>query len=92
MRPPPPSETPVATGEIAAVSGPITDGTVLQRAPEDVGGLLDTSKGWTLRIPGPDEAGGAAAKAMASQQTKAVPAPATAAAAAGTAATQVASR
>src|SRR5690349_15579048 len=74
MRPPPPSEAPVATAEIAAVAGPITDGTVLQRAPDDVGGLLDTSKGWTLHIPGPDEAGGAAAKAMASQQTKAVPA------------------
>ncbi|HEY6661955.1 MAG TPA: cell wall hydrolase [Sphingomicrobium sp.] len=92
MRPPPPSEAPLATAEIAAVPGPITDGTVLQRAPDDVGGLLDTSKGWTLHIPGPDEAGGAAAKAMASQQTKASPAPATAAAAAGTAGTQVASR
>ena len=39
----------------AAVTGPITDGTVLKRAPNDVGGLLDTSKGWTLHIPGPEE-------------------------------------
>jgi hypothetical protein len=38
------------------------------RAPEDVGGLLDPSKGWTLNIPGPDESGGAAAQALAAQQ------------------------
>ena len=43
-------------------------GPPIARAPEDVGGLLDTSKGWTLHIPGPDEAGGAAAKTIASQQ------------------------
>jgi spore germination cell wall hydrolase CwlJ-like protein len=88
LRPPPPSNTPMTSAEIAAVAGPITDGTVLQRAPDDVGGLLDTSKGWTLHIPGPDESSGAAAKAMASQQSK----PAPAAAAAGDAGTQVASR
>ena len=35
------------------VAGPVTDGTVMKRAPDDVGGLLDTSKGWTLHIPGP---------------------------------------
>jgi spore germination cell wall hydrolase CwlJ-like protein len=35
---------------------------------DDVGGLLDTSKGWTLHIPGPDESGGAA-KTIASQQS-----------------------
>lgn len=55
-----------------------TDGTTVQlaqadipppfaHAPEDVGGLLDTSKGWTLHIPGPDESSGAAAKAIAEQ-------------------------
>ena len=42
------------------ISGPITDGTQLGRAPNDVGGLLDTSKGWTLSIPMPDEAASAA--------------------------------
>ncbi len=35
--------------------GPVTDGTLLKRAPNDVGGLLDTSKGWTLNIPMPGE-------------------------------------
>ena len=79
------------TGELAAAPGPVTDGTVLQRAPNDVGGLLDTSKGWTLSIPGPEE-GGSAARLIASQQAKpAAPAPAKVAVAA-TAGTQVASR
>jgi hypothetical protein len=43
-------------------------GPQIARAADDVGGLLDTSKGWTLHIPGPDESGGAAAKTIASQQ------------------------
>ena len=45
----------VDSATIAAVDGPITDGTMLKRAPNDVGGLLDTSKGWTLTIPMPGE-------------------------------------
>ena len=49
-------------------------GPPIAHAPDDVGGLLDTSKGWTLHIPGPDEIGGAAAKAIAAQQDKAAPA------------------
>jgi hypothetical protein len=39
----------------------------VSRAPDDVGGLLDTSKGWALHIPGPDESDGAA-KTIAAQQ------------------------
>jgi spore germination cell wall hydrolase CwlJ-like protein len=59
------------TPEIAqAAPGPITDGTVLQRAPNDVGGLIDTSKGWTPSIPDPNETEGAAAKAIAAQEKK----------------------
>lgn len=50
--------------------GPITDGTQLHRAPNDVGGLLDTSKGWTLNIPMPDEAS-AAARRVAERQSRA---------------------
>ena len=46
-----------------AVSGP-----PVARAPDDVGGLLDTSKGWTLNIPGPDDSGGSAARVLAAQQ------------------------
>jgi spore germination cell wall hydrolase CwlJ-like protein len=53
-------------GEII-VSGPITDGTQLHRAPNDVGGLLDTTKGWTLSIPSPAEAGSAAQRIAATQ-------------------------
>ena len=56
------------------VAGPITDGTQLGRAPTDVGGLLDTSKGWTLSIPMPTESGSAAQRITQSQ--KAAPAPA----------------
>jgi hypothetical protein len=49
----PDGELPV--GEEVVATGPITDGTVLKRAPNDVGGLLDTSKGWTLNIPLPGD-------------------------------------
>jgi spore germination cell wall hydrolase CwlJ-like protein len=75
MRPPMPANQP-AGESIAAVVGPITDGTVLKHAPDDVGGLLDTSKGWTLSIPGPDETNGTAAKLIAAQEHKPAPAPA----------------
>lgn len=56
------------------VAGPIVDGTVLHRAPNDVGGLLDTSKGWTLSIPMPNEARSATQQIAASQSAPA-PAP-----------------
>ena len=51
----------------AIAGGPVTDGTVLKRAPNDVGGLLDTSKGWTLTIPDPANLP-AAARTIAAQQ------------------------
>ena len=86
MRPPKPVGQPLMISAVAEVAGPITDGTVLKRAPDDVGGLLDTSKGWTLHIPGPDEANGAA-KLVATQEGK--PAAPAVAAADGT---EVASR
>ncbi len=56
------------------VSGPITDGTQLQRAPNDVGGLLDTTKGWTLNIPMPTEAGSAAQRIARQQAPSSEPA------------------
>ncbi|HVL29155.1 MAG TPA: cell wall hydrolase [Sphingomicrobium sp.] len=62
-----------ADGGEVSVAGPITDGTVLKRAPNDVGGLLDTSKGWTLSIPMPNESSSAARRVAESQ---AAPAPA----------------
>jgi len=76
---------------VESPTGPITDGTVLKRAPDDVGGLLDPSKGWTLSIPDPTQAEGGATKTVASQEAK--PANTTTAAAPSTpAVTQVASR
>jgi hypothetical protein len=54
------------TVEEAVARGPVTDGTILKRAENDVGGLLDVSKGWTLNIPGPDA--GSATTAIAAQQ------------------------
>jgi spore germination cell wall hydrolase CwlJ-like protein len=39
-----------------------------RRAPEDVGGRLDVTKGWTLSIPLPSETGGRFADAMRSQE------------------------
>ena len=74
-------------------AGPITDGTVLHRAPDDVGGLLDTSKGWTLNIPMPSDASSAAQAVAAQQHSPAGPtAPASTPVAALASAAQVASR
>ena len=66
MRPPPPVAASVddpAGLEATTVAGP-----PIARAPNDVGGLLDPSKGWTLNIPGPGDSDGSAAKLIASQQ------------------------
>ncbi|MEO8547611.1 MAG: cell wall hydrolase [Sphingomicrobium sp.] len=46
-------------------------GPPIARADNDVGGLLDVSKGWTLHIPGPDEIAAATSRALAGQQAKA---------------------
>ena len=45
-----------ASGGIAGVHAPVA-GPPVARAANDVGGLLDTSKGWTLSIPTPAEIG-----------------------------------
>jgi spore germination cell wall hydrolase CwlJ-like protein len=85
---PPPHAGGVA-GTTANVNLPlIPSGPPIARAPNDVGGLLDTSKGWTLDIPKPSESGSATAL-IASQESK----PAAKATPVGTAAiTIVASR
>jgi hypothetical protein len=69
MRPPKPVDQPLMIDAVAEATGPITDGTVLKRAPDDVGGLLDTTKGWTLHIPGPEDSV-SAAKLIATQEGK----------------------
>jgi spore germination cell wall hydrolase CwlJ-like protein len=65
MRPPAPTlDQSGATVVLATAEA----GPPVPRAPDDVGGLLDTSKGWTLTIPAPDESGGAAAQMIAAQK------------------------
>ena len=55
---------------------PTPSGPPIARAPNDVGGLLDTSKGWTLNIPGPSDSDSAAAR-IAAEQSRASPTTAT---------------
>ena len=62
--------------QLAALAEAQTDaGPPIARAPNDVGGLLDVSKGWTLSIPGPGDINAATAKALAEQRTKEAAAP-----------------
>ena len=80
------AETPEQLAAIAeAESGP-----PIARAPNDVGGLLDVTKGWTLTIPGPGDINAATAKALAEQRAKEAAKPAVPVA--STAAPVVASR
>lgn len=59
-------------GEVIAADGALAySGPPISRADNDVGGLLDTSKGWTLNIPMPNETS-EASKAIAEQQTRPV--------------------
>lgn len=80
----------IAQPQIVATVIPADVGPPIARAPDDVGGLLDTSKGWTLDIPAPDQSGSSAARVMAAQQATKTNAPAVAQAAAPPA--QMASR
>jgi len=57
--------------EDEAIAAPEVAGPPVARAPNDVGGLLDISKGWTLKIPGPDEVSSATARALAAQRANA---------------------
>jgi len=59
-------------GEFKTADGTVAySGPPIARADNDVGGLLDTSKGWTLSIPMPNETS-AASRAIAEQQAKPV--------------------
>jgi hypothetical protein len=51
----------------------IASGPPIARAPNDVGGLLDTSKGWTLAIPDPRETAVASAAVISSQKQSPLP-------------------
>jgi len=71
MRPAAPSLAAIVAANPAlaqAAAGP-----PVPRAENDIGGLLDTSKGWTLSIPGPEDGDSAAARLVATQEHKAEP-------------------
>ena len=55
-------------GTIVPVDDPALAGPPIARAENDVGGLLDTSKGWTLNIPMPSDTSSRRTKAIAEQQ------------------------
>ena len=86
MRPAPPAP---ATVLASAAVPDVQAGAPVPHADNDVGGLLDTTKGWTLHIPGPDEIGGAA-NVIAAQ--RATPSPAKEVAAASVAVATTGSR
>jgi len=72
---PPLRQAVLTDGTIVTIEDPAMTGPPIARAPNDVGGLLDTTKGWTLNIPMPSETG-SAIKTVAEKQTKAPEPPA----------------
>lgn len=66
---PPLRQAVLTDGTLVPVEDPAQAGPPIPRAENDVGGLLDTSKGWTLNIPMPSESG-TATKSVATQQSK----------------------
>ena len=70
---PPLRQAVLTDGTVVAVDDPAIAGPPVARAPNDVGGLLDTTKGWTLNIPVPSDTA-TATKAIAQQQQKPAPA------------------
>jgi hypothetical protein len=69
----PASLRPVARLTLASLktdATPVDSGPPVARAASDVGGLLDTAKGWTLTIPGPDDSESRAARVLAAQQAR----------------------
>jgi spore germination cell wall hydrolase CwlJ-like protein len=63
----PPLRQAVLTDGTVVPVDPVLAGPPIPRAENDVGGLLDTSKGWTLNIPMPSESG-TATKSISQQQ------------------------
>ncbi len=60
-------------GTVVPVDAPVEAGPPIARAPNDLGGLLDTSKGWTLNIPMPSDAA-SATRTVSAQQGAIAPA------------------
>lgn len=90
LRPAP--RAPVESGELPPGLTLAESGPPIARAENDVGGLLDTTKGWTLNIPGPADVSSATARALAQQKAKAPASAVTVATTAATAAPAVGSR
>jgi Cell Wall Hydrolase len=67
---PPLRQAVLTDGSVVPVDDPALVGPPISRAENDLGGLLDPSKGWTLNIPSPTESG-SATQAVADHQTKA---------------------
>jgi spore germination cell wall hydrolase CwlJ-like protein len=66
---PPLRQAVLTDGTTVPAEDPAVAGPPMPRAENDVGGLLDTSKGWTLNIPMPSETS-SATKSVADKQTK----------------------
>ncbi len=71
---PPLRQAVLTDGTTAPVEDLVPAGPPVSRAPNDVGGLLDTTKGWTLNIPMPSEADKATRAIAARQKDQAAPA------------------
>ena len=69
LRPPLRQAVPI-DGNTIPVEDPAVAGPPIARAPNDVGGLLDTSQGWTLNIPVPSDSN-SASKTIADTQVEA---------------------
>jgi hypothetical protein len=67
---PPQRQAVLTDGTLVPVEDLAVAGPPVPRAENDVGGLLDTSKGWTLNIPGPTDSS-STSKSVADHQTKA---------------------
>ena len=67
---PPLRQAVLTDGSVVPVEEQALAGPPIPRAENDLGGLLDTSKGWTLNIPMPSESA-TASKSIADHQTKA---------------------
>jgi hypothetical protein len=67
---PPLRQAVLTDGSTVPVEDPAIAGPPIPRAENDVGGLLDPSKGWTLNIPSPTESN-SATKSVADHQTQA---------------------
>ena len=64
---PPLRQAVLTDGSVVPIEDPAVTGPPIPRAPNDVGGLLDTTKGWTLNIPMPHETSAATAAVVTRQ-------------------------